>query len=345
MKTLITGGAGFIGTNSALHFVRIGHHLTLFDNLSRTGSQANIRWLLQKHPSIQFVQGDICSYEQITDVMRRHGPFELIVHLAGQVAVTDSVADPRHDFEVNALGTLNLLEAARHHNSNGVIIYASTNKVYGELEDLEITEKDGRYAYRNLISGVNESRQLDFHSPYGCSKGCADQYCRDYQRIYGLKTIVMRQSCIYGTRQFGVEDQGWLAWFCIATALDKPITICGDGYQVRDVLYIDDLTAVFEKGLEKADEVAGEVFNIGGGSDNILSLRDLIRILESISGKTIKVNYTDWRPGDQKVYVSDTALAGKRLAWRPTTPVLEGVQRLYNWVCDHKEVIGGYFPT
>jgi CDP-paratose 2-epimerase len=345
MNTLVTGGAGFIGANAARHLAQKGHHITVYDNLSRTGSRSNIEWLLRKQPSVNFVNGDIRNYEQITEVMRRHGPFDLILHLAAQVAVTTSVADPRHDFEVNALGTLNLLEAARRHNANGIIIYASTNKVYGALEDLEIIEADGRYAFRHQPRGVDEKRNLDFHSPYGCSKGCADQYCRDYHRIYGLKTIVMRQSCIYGMHQFGVEDQGWLAWFCIAVAFDKTITIYGDGRQVRDVLYIDDLIAAFEKGVEKADIAAGQVFNIGGGPQYTLSLHDLIRILESISGKKIDLVYADWRPGDQKVFVSDVRAARKRLAWKPITRPDVGVKRLFKWVCDHKDIIKSYITT
>ena len=200
------------------------------------------------------------------------------------------------------------------------------------MEDLNIIERDGRHVYQNLREGVNEKQNLDFHSPYGCSKGAADQYCRDYSRIYGLKTIVLRQSCIYGYRQFGVEDQGWVAWFCIAAALDKPITIYGDGKQVRDVLFIDDLVRAFELVYEKRDKIEGKTFNIGGGPGNILSLHELIRHLENLKGEEIPLTYEDRRPGDQKVFVGNTSLVEKETGWKPVVKPDEGVRRLYNWV-------------
>jgi len=242
------------------------------------------------------------------------------------------------DFEINALGTFNLLESTRRYSPKATFIYSSTNKVYGEMEDLNIIKNNGRYMYKDLPQGVDETRNLDFHSPYGCSKGAADQYCRDYYRIYGLKTIVLRQSCIYGYRQFGIEDQGWVAWFCIATALGKPITIFGDGKQIRDVLFIDDLIKAFELAYKHRNKACGQVFNIGGGPENTLSLHELIDSLERQKGKKIPVNYDDWRPGDQKVFVGNIAKAKKQLGWEPTVNPTEGVKKLYKWVIDNKEL-------
>jgi len=258
--------------------------------------------------------------------------------MAAQVAVTASVTHPREDFEINALGTFNLLEALRQHDPGTTLIYASTNKVYGEMEDLNIIEKDGRYIYQNLPSGVDEERNLDFHSPYGCSKGAADQYCRDYFRIYGLRTIVMRQSCIYGYRQFGIEDQGWVAWFCIAAVLGKQITIYGDGKQIRDILFIDDLIKAFDLAYENRDQIGGKVYNIGGGPQNTLSLHELIRHLEELRGEKIPLAYDDWRPGDQKVFVGDISLAKNQLGWKPLVSPDEGVEKLYDWVATNKQL-------
>jgi len=248
------------------------------------------------------------------------------------------VTHPREDFEINALGTFNLLEALRQHDPGTTLIYASTNKVYGEMEDLNIIEKDGRYIYQNLPSGVDEERNLDFHSPYGCSKGAADQYCRDYFRIYGLRTIVMRQSCIYGYRQFGIEDQGWVAWFCIAAVLGKQITIYGDGKQIRDILFIDDLIKAFDLAYENRDQIGGKVYNIGGGPQNTLSLHELIRHLEELRGEKIPLAYDDWRPGDQKVFVGDISLAKNQLGWKPLVSPDEGVEKLYDWVATNKQL-------
>jgi len=245
MKILITGGAGFIGSNCASYFAGKGHQITILDNLSRIGSEKNITWLKQNH-RFEFVQKDITRHSEVNEVFKENGPYDLILHLAAQVAVTTSVTRPREDFNQNALGTFNILEATRLFSPAATLIYASTNKVYGEMNDHIVIEQDNRYGYLDLPDGINETEQLDFHSPYGCSKGAADQYCRDYSRIYDLNTIIMRQSCVYGYRQFGVEDQGWVAWFCIAAVLEKQITIYGDGKQVRDVLFIDDLISAYE---------------------------------------------------------------------------------------------------
>lgn len=337
MKILITGGAGFIGANCAYYFANQGHRVIIFDNLSRIGSEKNLEWI-RSVCSVEFIEGDLRKYDDLVDVITQNGPFGMILHLAAQVAVTTSVANPREDFEINALGTFNLLEAIRLHNSETTLIYASTNKVYGEMEDLNIIEKDGRYMYQDLPEGVNEERNLDFHSPYGCSKGSADQYCRDYSRIYGLKTIVMRQSCIYGYRQFGVEDQGWVAWFCIAVVLGKQITVYGDGKQIRDVLFIDDLVRAYELAYENRDRIAGKVYNIGGGPKNTLSLHELIRYLEKLKGKKISLAYNDWRPGDQKVFIGNISSAEKDFGWKPVVTPYEGVRRLYKWVVENKDL-------
>ena len=337
MKILITGGAGFIGVNSAYYFAKEGHRVVIFDNLSREGSGKNLEWI-QNECEVDFFKGDLRKFVDLVDVFNNNGKFDLILHLAAQVAVTTSVTDPYDDFEINALGTFNLLEATRRYSPNAVLIYASTNKVYGEMEDLNIIQNNGRYMYKDLSKGVDETRNLDFHSPYGCSKGAADQYCRDYHRIYGLKTIVLRQSCIYGYRQFGIEDQGWVAWFCIATALGQPITIYGDGKQIRDVLFIDDLIKAFELAYKKRNKTAGQIFNIGGGPKNTMSLHELIDSLEKQKGEKIPVSYDDWRPGDQKVFIGNINKAKKELGWEPTVNPSDGVKKLYKWVVDNKNL-------
>jgi CDP-paratose 2-epimerase len=337
MKILITGGAGFIGVNSAYYFAKKGHRVVIFDNLSRDGTDKNLDWI-QKECKVEFFKGDLRKFVDLVDVFNNNGKFDLILHLAAQVAVTTSVTNPYDDFEINALGTFNLLEATRRYSPNAAFIYSSTNKVYGEMEDLNIVEDHGRYTYGDLSEGVDENRNLDFHSPYGCSKGAADQYCRDYFRIYGLKTIVLRQSCIYGYRQFGIEDQGWVAWFCIASALGKPITIYGDGKQIRDVLFIDDLIKAFELAYKNRNKACGQVFNIGGGPENTMSLHELIDSLERQKRKKIPVSYDDWRPGDQKVFVGNIAKAKKELGWEPTVNPTEGVEKLYKWVINNKNL-------
>jgi CDP-paratose 2-epimerase len=337
MRILITGGAGFIGVNSAHHFAKKGHNVVIFDNLSRAGSPKNLEWI-KSECKVTFFKGDLRKFVDLVDVFSNKGKFDLILHLAAQVAVTTSVTNPYDDFEINALGTFNLLEAMRRYCPKAVCIYSSTNKVYGEMEDLNIIKDNGRYSYQNLPEGVDETRNLDFHSPYGCSKGAADQYCRDYHRIYGLNTIVLRQSCIYGYRQFGIEDQGWVAWFCIATALGKPITIYGDGKQIRDVLFIDDLIKAFELAYKNKKKTAGKVYNIGGGPQNTMSLHELISMLEKHKGKKIHLSYDDWRPGDQKVFVSNIARANRDFGWRPTIRPKKGVEMLYHWVTDNKDL-------
>ena len=337
MKILITGGAGFIGVNCAYYYAKKGHKVVIFDNLSRAGSSKNLEWV-QNECEIEFFKGDLRKFVDLVDVFSNKGKFDLILHLAAQVAVTTSVTDPYDDFEINAVGTFNLLETTRRYSPNAVLIYASTNKVYGEMEDLNIIKNNGRYMYRDLSEGVNETRNLDFHSPYGCSKGAADQYCRDYFRIYGLKTIVLRQSCIYGYRQFGIEDQGWVAWFCIASALGKPITIYGDGKQIRDVLFIDDLIKAFELAYKSRNKAVGQIYNIGGGPENTLSLLELLRFLEKQKGKKIPIKYDEWRPGDQKVFIGNITKAKRELGWEPTVNPVDGVKKLYSWVSKNRNL-------
>lgn len=338
MKTwLITGGAGFIGTNSADYFLRKGDGVIVLDNLSRKGTEKNLAWLKEKHGNrLEFVKADVVrDFDILIPLMER---VDIVLHLAAQVAVTTSVANPREDFEINAMGTFNVLETIRQSKRRPTILYSSTNKVYGGMEDVAIVERDGRYAYSDLPHGVVEERPLDFHSPYGCSKGAADQYVHDYGRIYGLKTVVFRQSCIYGYRQFGIEDQGWVAWFTIAATLNKPITIYGDGKQVRDVLFVDDLTKAFDLAIHKLDRTSGRVYNIGGGPMNTMSLLELIAFLESFLGKKIPYSVADWRPGDQKVFVADVQLAKAEFGWEPTTSVEQGVRQLQKWVMENKEL-------
>jgi CDP-paratose 2-epimerase len=329
MRILITGGAGFIGCHTAQR-LSVEHQLTVLDNLSRQGSQANWQWLKDAR-GVNFIEADVRRPQALLEAVKQTRP-AVVIHLAAQVAVTTSVTDPRSDFEINALGTFNLLEALRLHAPEAILIYASTNKVYGGMEETGIVLKGQRYQYANLPYGVAEEQPLDFHSPYGCSKGAADQYVRDYARIYGLRTIVFRQSCIFGTRQFGVEDQGWIAWFAIRSVLQKPVTIYGDGRQVRDVLWIDDLVDAYQAAIERADRLQGAVFNMGGGPGNQLSLLETLDLLEQCQGWRLDCSFADWRPGDQRVFLADTRRAQAELGWRARVSPEEGVRRLHAWV-------------
>lgn len=333
-EMLIIGGAGFIGVNAADFFVARGWRVSVLDNLSRRGADRNLDWLRRRR-NVGFTKADIRDAAAMDTTLGERG-YDAVLHLAGQVAVTSSVANPREDFEINALGTLNVLEAVRRHSPQAALLYTSTNKVYGKLDDLGVIERDGRYAYSDAADGVGEGRGLDFHSPYGCSKGAADQYTIDYARIYGLKTTVFRQSCIYGPHQFGVEDQGWVAWFAIAALLDKPLTIYGDGKQVRDVLHIDDLLAAYAAVFEQPDAVTGQAFNVGGGPQHTLSLLELIELLQRRLGKPIAPAFADWRPGDQKVFVSDIAKLRHATGWQPQIGVTDGVGRLVDWIAENR---------
>jgi CDP-paratose 2-epimerase len=337
MKSLITGGAGFIGTNLADRLLKKGNEVWVFDNLSRRGTQWNLKWLKQ-NKKLKFVKGDTRNYKELKKLFSANRDFDQVFHLAAQVAVTTSVTNPREDFEINALGTFNVLEAIRETKSNPAILYSSTNKVYGGMTDIEIVEKNGKYAYKDIPAGISEKRILDFHSPYGCSKGTADQYMIDYSRIYGLRTVVFRQSCIYGYRQFGIEDQGWVAWFIIAAMLNKPLSIYGDGKQVRDVLFIEDLINGYEAAIANIDKIKGQAFNVGGGAKNTMSLLELLAFLEKFFGKKIPLKFADWRPGDQPVFVCDIAKAKEAFGWEPKIAPEKGVELLYDWVKDNKDM-------
>ena len=267
MKYLVTGGAGFIGCNAAQRWMRQGHEVVVLDDLSRHGADRNLSWL-QTQGRFVFERIDVRDARAIDAAVQRHTDTDVVLHLAAQVAVTTSVTEPRHDFEVNALGTFNLLEAVRRHAPLAAFLYASTNKVYGGLEHVGVVLRDGRHAFADRPDGIGEDTPLDFHSPYGCSKGAADQYVRDYARIYGLRTVSFRQSCIYGWRQFGVEDQGWVAWFTIAAVTGQPVTIYGDGRQVRDLLFVDDLCEAYDAAVERIERASGQVFNLGGAGQH-----------------------------------------------------------------------------
>ena len=337
-KYLITGGAGFIGSNYADYLLERGAQVIIFDNLSRRGADKNLEWLREKYGahSFELVIGDVRTPGALDDLAPRA---EVVAHLAGQVAVTSSVADPRMDFEINALGTFNVLESVRMTGSKPFVIYSSTNKVYGKIAGAESELRGNRYAYADRPHGISESEPLDFLSPYGCSKGTAEQYVHDYSRIYGIPSVVMRQSCIYGPRQFGIEDQGWLAWFVIAAVLDRPITIYGDGKQVRDMLHVRDLIAAFEAAVSKQNRVGGQFYNIGGGPEHTLSIwAECGPMLEKMMGRKIPVKSGAVRPGDQMVYISDIRKAKKELGWAPKIGVEQGVHELVEWVQEHKEL-------
>ncbi|MBK7895915.1 MAG: GDP-mannose 4,6-dehydratase [Anaerolineaceae bacterium] len=331
MKFFITGGAGFIGCNSADYFLQQGHEVVVFDNLSRKGGPANLEWLRARHGErLHFVEGDIRVYEALAGAI---GGADVVLHLASQVAVTTSVQNPREDFEINALGTFNVLEAVRHRVPEAAVLYASTNKVYGGMAGARVVLANGRYRYAEYTHGIPETYPLDFHSPYGCSKGTGDQYMLDYARIYGLKTMVFRQSCIYGQRQFGVEDQGWVAHFVIATVKNRPITIYGDGKQVRDLLHVQDLIRAYELGLAQIETRPGEVYNIGGGPQNTLSIwTEFGSLLAALAGQEPLVNRADWRPGDQRVFIADIRKISDQLGWQPTISPSHGIRDLYEWV-------------
>ncbi len=338
-RILVTGGAGFIGSNLCAELVRRGHHVRVLDNLSRNGVRRNAEWLQRiASDQIEILVDDV---RNPAVVRKAAEGIQVIFHLASQVAVTTSVTDPRTDFEINALGTLNALEAARLSPLQPPLFYTSTNKVYGGMEDLGIALRDERYGYADLPEGVAESRPLDFHSPYGCSKGTGDQYVHDYARIYGLPTVVFRMSCIYGMRQMGNEDQGWLAHFARAMIQGDPLNIFGDGMQIRDVLFIDDLVRAFCLALDKLDTTRGQVYNIGGGAQNTLSLLELMAELKPLIGRTVPVTYHDWRPGDQRVYVSDSRKALRDFGWQPTIRPKEGIRRLVDWLQSEEAQIAG----
>jgi CDP-paratose 2-epimerase len=339
MKLLITGGCGFLGSNLAAHALQRGDDLIVFDNLSRYGSAQNLRWL-QGQGRFTFVHGDIRSPDDVSNLIRRVGP-ETVFHLAGQVAMTTSIENPRLDFEVNARGTHNLLEAIRQYAPRAAVLYSSTNKVYGDLEQFAYLETDSRYRCVDRPAGFDEQTPLEFHSPYGCSKGAADQYMLDYARIFGLRTIVFRHSSMYGGRQFATYDQGWVGWFCQKAAEANAgsgvaFTISGSGKQVRDVLHAEDMTQLYFGAVAKIDEARGHAFNVGGGMANSLSLLELFGLLERIAKVDLHFDKLQPRQSDQKVFVADTAKARRLLDWQPEVSAADGVARMYAWVTNEE---------
>jgi CDP-paratose 2-epimerase len=309
----------------------------VLDNLSRGGVERNLAWLRQRHGDrVRFIQADVRHAEVMNLVVHQWKP-KRIYHLAAQVAVTTSVDDPRTDFEVNALGSLNVLEAVRRFSPDSTVVLTSTNKVYGKLDHIPVREAAGRYELVGC-DGVDESAPLDFHSPYGCSKGAADQYFRDYARIYGVNSVVFRMSCIYGTRQFGNEDQGWVAHFLISWHLGRAISIYGDGKQVRDVLWVDDLVEALDRAAQKINVTAGQVYNIGGGAGSAISIwHDFSRLAAPLFPDVPDVTFHPWRPGDQSLYVSDVSKAARDLGWAPQVTPDDGITRLAYWIRESDE--------
>lgn len=336
MKLLITGGCGFLGSNLALDAMTRGDEVVVFDNLYRDGSRVNLDWLNSKG-KLSFVYGDIRNGNDVTNLIKNCNP-DTIFHLAGQVAMTTSIVNPRMDFEVNVLGTYNLLEAVRQYAENAIVVYSSTNKVYGDLQQYSYVETDTRYKCIERPNGFSESTPLEFHSPYGCSKGAADQYMLDYYRIFGLKTIVFRHSSMYGGRQFATYDQGWLGWFC-QKAVDasrdksnKKFAISGNGKQVRDVLHVDDMKILYKAAVDNVEMAKGHAFNIGGGVNNSLSLLELFLILEEKLGVKLDFTRAPLRVSDQLVFIADIQKALSMLNWQPKITAEDGIGRMIDWI-------------
>ncbi|WP_434211822.1 SDR family NAD(P)-dependent oxidoreductase [[Pseudomonas] boreopolis] len=330
---LITGGAGFIGTNLANRLLEQDRRVLVYDNLSRAGVERNLQWLRARHGErLQVEVADVRDRERVRAAVAQAGQ---VFHLAAQVAVTSSLADPREDFDINLGGTLNVLEAMRALDDPPSLLFTSTNKVYGALDDIAMEIEGDRYQPREAElreRGIGEWRALCFHSPYGCSKGGADQYVLDYARSFGLPAALFRMSCIYGPHQCGTEDQGWVAHFLIRALRGEAITIYGDGRQVRDVLYVDDLVQALLRAQEQMPELAGRAFNMGGGPANTLSLLELLALIEALDGRPPQVKYGPWRVGDQRYYVSDARAFGHATGWRPCVAAREGVARLHDWL-------------
>ncbi len=338
LHVIVTGGAGFIGSNVVAAFLRDGYQVTVFDSLQRPGSERNLDWLQSQDTAahLRFIQGDVRDTDLVRSVVGAP-EVHLVFHFAAQTAVTTSVVNPREDLEVNILGTHNVLEAVRASQAHvpPVLFFTSTNKVYGALPNHTAVEDVTRFRFADPeveARGISEREPLDFYSPYGCSKGAADQYVHDYARIYNLRTVVFRMSCIYGPRQFGNEDQGWLAHFMLAVAAGTPLTIYGNGKQVRDLLFVDDLVRAFKLAALHIDRTAGHVYNMGGGPSNSISVwAELGPRLEHMAGRSVQLRMEEWRPGDQPVYVSDTRRAERDFAWTPRVDIGEGLARLWTW--------------
>ena len=341
MRILITGGCGFLGSNLAKDALSNGDELMVFDNLSRHGSKENLSWL-QNQGKCRFELGDIQNRNSIGSAVKDFKP-NVVFHLAGQVAMTTSIEDPMLDFEINALGTLNLLEAIRAYSPEAIVTYSSTNKVYGDLEQYKFRETTTRWECEDHPDGFDESVPLDFHSPYGCSKGSADQYMLDYARIFGLRTVVFRHSSMYGGRQFSTIDQGWIGWFCeqalrIQDGEIPPIfEISGSGKQVRDLLHADDMMRLYRSAITNIDQIKGQAFNIGGGIKNSLSLLELFNLLHELLGIKFSINKLDARPSDQRVFVANIDKVFRLLEWKPKVDAKSGVTKMLSWVKETKE--------
>lgn len=335
MKYLVTGGCGFIGSNLASEVLKRGEELVVFDNLFRFGSTQNLSWLKQQG-EFKYYPFDIRNLNDIETVIKEEKP-DVIFHLAGQVAMTTSVINPRLDFEINAVGTFNLLDSVRKYSPNTIILYSSSNKVYGDFKNLMFEEKETRYVCKEYPNGFDENIPIDFHSPYGCSKGTADQYLLDYHRLYGIKTVVFRHSSMYGGNQHATIDQGWIGWFCQKAmeiknqSAKEKFTISGTGKQVRDVLHADDVVALYFAALKNMEKVKGEVFNIGGGMDNSLSLLELFSILENSLSIKIEFERLPPRESDQLVFVADNSKINKLTSWLPLIDFKDGIKRIINW--------------
>ena len=336
MKYLITGGCGFLGSNLASEVLSRGEELFIVDNLYRHGSYENLKWLMNQG-DFTYIHSDIRNANDVETVIKSTKP-DVIFHLAGQVAMSTSLENPRMDFEVNAMGSLNVLESVRKYSPDSIIIYSSTNKVYGDLEWVRYEETNTRYITPDFPNGFPENIALDFHSPYGCSKGTADQYMLDFYRMFGIKTVVFRHSSMYGGRQFATYDQGWVGWFCQKAletklgTLAEPFTISGTGKQVRDVIYVDDMITLYFQAVEKIDSAKGQAFNIGGGIENSLSLLELFSILENELG--IKLAYTKlpWRTSDQKVFVANVDKAKQTFGWNADINKNSGIKMMLDWL-------------
>ncbi len=336
MKLLINGGCGFLGSNLAAFAIENGYDVTVFDNLSRLGSDRNRQWM-EKLGAFTFVHGDTRNKNDVENVIKE-GQFDAVYHLAGQVTMTKSITDPYKDFEVNALGAMNVLDSIRKYSPQTAIIFSSTNKVYGDLEDYTYEEMPTRYICKEFPNGFDESVPLDFRSPYGCSKGCADQYMLDYSRIYGIKSVVFRHSSMYGSRQFATYDQGWVGWF-VAKAIEKyrnpncnPFTISGNGKQVRDLLQAKDMINLYFTALKHIDNIYGQAYNIGGTMAQSLSLLELFEMLENILGIKMEYSVLPPRQSDQKVFVADITKIKSKIGWEPKVTALEGVTEMVDWV-------------
>jgi len=345
MKILITGGCGFLGSNIAASFLKEGNDVVVIDGLFRKGGEKNLEWLKEQGSaaSFRFFNGDLANQELVENVFKSEGPFDYVCHLGGQVAMTTSLSDPRRDLKTNVLGTFNLLESIRAYSPSAFLAYSSTNKVYGDLEWMKIVENEKRFTIPEYPNGLDERIPLDFASPYGCSKGAADQYVRDWYRNFGIKTVVFRHSSIYGGRQFSTFDQGWIGWFCQKgleqqKALNnqqsiEPFTISGTGKQVRDVLHADDLVRLYRLAFENRESIAGEIFNIGGGMENSLSLLELFDLIQDLLGMKTNLQFERLprRQSDQDFFVADISKAKQKFGWSPRVSSLEGIEKMLDW--------------